>query len=104
MPCLPTDGVVRSPFFMACRLCGLVWTLALKTTRLREELVGAAGARAQVIEIQEKADALAEQAEGQARAKEKAEAEVIKTSTAFWCAVFSCRCSCSQGALEFKPW
>lgn len=49
---------------------------SLKTKRLREELVGAAGAREQAIEMQEKAEALAQQAMRQAREKDKAEAEV----------------------------
>eukprot|EP00903_Cladosiphon_okamuranus_P010449 g9885.t1 len=48
----------------------------LETKRLREELVGAAGVREQAIEMKEKVDALAQQAAGQAREKDKAEEEL----------------------------
>lgn len=57
------------------------WLVAVKTKRLREELVGAAGAREQAIEMKEKADALGQRAEEQARGREKAEAEVNQNNT-----------------------
>lgn len=81
-------------------------TPSLKTKQLREELVGSADARTHAIEIQEKADALAQQVEGQARAKEKAEEEVTETRqhlcvcVCFWrCWCCSLNCCC----FEVKP-
>lgn len=63
--------------------------VTLKSKRLREELAGIAGAREQVIEMQDKANALAQQVQG---AREQVEAEVrsdqhefcVFTSTLCW--------------------
>lgn len=52
-----------------------------QSKRLREELLGADSARAQVIEAREKLDALSKQAEGRARENEKIEAKVWKHDT-----------------------